>query len=115
MSATVRVGQKVGFASTHDFSDAGLQKMANDAVAAIQMMPAFRPEVILLDLGMPNLDGEQFLRGLQGLPASRGVPVVLISAKDEVAQVARRAGAAGYLHKPFEAPQLLSILEKVFA
>src|SRR5947208_1311858 len=36
VSATVRVGQKVGFASTHDFSDAGLQKMVSEAVAEAQ-------------------------------------------------------------------------------
>jgi predicted Zn-dependent protease len=36
VGATVRVGQKVGFASTHDFSDAGIQKMVNDAVAEAQ-------------------------------------------------------------------------------
>jgi CheY-like chemotaxis protein len=62
---------------------------------------------------MPHLDGEAFLRGMTGLPASSRVPVVLISAKEDLAQIASRTGAAGYLSKPFEAPQLLSLLEKV--
>src|SRR3954471_14325357 len=87
--------------------------VARDAVEAVRVLPVFRPEVILLDLRMPNLDGEGFLRGMTGLPASRGVPVVLISAKEDLAQIASRTGAAGYLSKPFEAPQLLSLLEKV--
>jgi CheY-like chemotaxis protein len=87
--------------------------VAKDAVDAVRVLPEFRPEVILLDLRMPNLDGEGFMRGLDGLPASTKVPVVLISAKEDLAVIADRAGAAGYLHKPFEAPQLLSILEKV--
>src|SRR5439155_497311 len=85
--------------------------VAPDAVEAVRVLPEFRPEVILLDLRMPNLDGEAFMRGMNGLPAM--VPVVLISAKEDLAAIAGRAGAAGYLHKPFEAPQLLSILEKV--
>ena len=85
--------------------------VAKDAVDAVRVLPEFRPEVILLDLRMPNLDGEAFMRGMNGLPAM--VPVVLISAKEDLAAIAGRAGAAGYLHKPFEAPQLLSILEKV--
>jgi CheY-like chemotaxis protein len=87
--------------------------VARDAVEAVRMLPEFRPEVILLDLRMPLLDGEGFLRGMSGLPASKRVPVVLISAKEDLPAVASRTGAAGYLSKPFEAPQLLSLLERV--
>lgn len=87
--------------------------VARDAVEAVHVLPAFRPEVILLDLSMPNLDGEGFLRGMSGLPASRGVPVVLVSAKEDLPAIASRSGAAAYLQKPFEAPQLLSVLERV--
>jgi CheY-like chemotaxis protein len=89
--------------------------VARDAIEAVRLVPEFQPEVILLDLRMPLLDGEAFLRGMSGLPASRRVPVVLISAKEDLAAVAARAGAAGYLTKPFEAPQLLSLLEKLLA
>jgi len=87
--------------------------VARDAVEAVKVLPEFRPEVILLDLRMPHLDGEGFLRGMSGLPASKRVPVVLISAKEDLAAVASRTGAAAFLQKPFEAPQLLSLLEKV--
>ena len=69
--------------------------VARDAVEAVHVLPSFRPEVILLDLRMPHLDGEGFLRGMSGLPASRGVPVVLISAKEDLAAIASRSGAAG--------------------
>jgi DNA-binding response OmpR family regulator len=89
--------------------------VARDAVEAVSMLPDFRPDVILLDLRMPLLDGEAFLRGIRGLPASREVPVVLISAKEELRVIASRYGAAGYLSKPFEAPQLLSLLERVLS
>ncbi len=87
--------------------------VARDAVEAVKLLPEFRPEVILLDLRMPHLDGEGFLRGMGGLPASNRVPVVLISAKEDLATIASRTGAAAWLQKPFEAPQLLSVLEKV--
>lgn len=87
--------------------------VARDAVEAVRKLPEFRPDVILLDLRMPHLDGESFLRGMSGLPASKKVPVVLISAKEDLPAIASRTGAAGYLAKPFEAPQLLSLLEKV--
>jgi CheY-like chemotaxis protein len=87
--------------------------VARNAVEAVSLLPDFRPDVILLDLRMPLLDGEAFLRGIRGIPASREVPVVLISAKEELPAIASRYGAAGYLSKPFEAPQLLSLLERV--
>ena len=87
--------------------------VARDAVEAIRILPEFRPDVMLLDLRMPHLDGEAFLRGMTGLPASKRVLVVLISAKEDVAQIASRTGAAGYLSKPFESAQLLSLLQKL--
>jgi DNA-binding NtrC family response regulator len=85
--------------------------IARDAVEAVRLLPEFRPDVILLDLRMPLLDGEGFLRGMAGMSVS--VPVVLISAREDLASVAGRTGAAAFLPKPFEAPQLLSLLEKV--
>ena len=87
--------------------------VARDAIEAIRLMPQFKPEVILLDLRMPLLDGEGFMRGMNGLPASARVPVILISAKEDLASIASRTGAAGHLSKPFETPQLLSMLDHV--
>ena len=87
--------------------------VARNAVEAVQVLPEFRPDLILLDLRMPLLDGEGFMHGLTGLPASRRVPVVLISAQEDLPLVATRSGAAGHLSKPFEAPQLLALLDRL--
>jgi CheY-like chemotaxis protein len=87
--------------------------MARNAVEAVTLLPEFRPDVMVLDLRMPLLDGESFLRGMRGLPASRHVPVVLISGKEGLAEIAQRCGAAGFLAKPFEAPELLTLLQRV--
>jgi CheY-like chemotaxis protein len=88
-------------------------EVCSDAMNAVRLLPQFRPDAILLDLRMPNLDGEGFMRGLHGLPAGDHVPVVLISAKEDLAAVAARAGAAAFIAKPFEVAQLLSVLEDV--
>ena len=85
--------------------------VARDAVQAVSLLPQFRPDLILLDLRMPLLDGEGFLRGMAGL--SLNVPVVLISAREDLATVATRTGAAGFLAKPFDAPQLLELVGTV--
>ena len=98
-------------------TDPGIEIVGQAADGEETLMRAheLRPDVIVLDLRMPHLDGEGFLRGMGGLPASKRVPVVLISAKEDLQQIALRTGAAGYLSKPFEAPQLLSLLEKVLS
>jgi CheY-like chemotaxis protein len=88
-------------------------RAARNAVEAVPLLPEFRPDIILLDLGMPLLDGESFLRSIHGLPAARTVPIVLISGRDELPSIASRSGATAYLQKPFEAPQLLALLERV--
>ena len=90
-----------------------LVSSARNAVEAVGMLPEFRPDVMVLDLRMPLLDGESFLRGIKGLPVSSQVPVVLISGKEGLPEIAQRCGAAGYLAKPFEAPELLALLERV--
>ena len=105
---------------THTFSQmlrlSGYQvRVAEDPERGLQEALSGGLDAIILDLRMPLLDGEAFLRGIRGLPASRDVPVVLISAKEELRDIAARYGAAGYLSKPFEAPQLLSLLERVLA
>lgn len=90
-------------------------RAARNAVEAVPLLPEFRPDLILLDLRMPLLDGESFLRSIHGLPATRTVPIVLISAKDQLPSIASRSGATAYLQKPFEAPQLLAVIERVLA
>jgi DNA-binding response OmpR family regulator len=87
--------------------------VARNAVEAVPLLPGFRPQLILLDLRMPLLDGESFMRGLRGLAAGNWVPVVLVSAKDDLEAIAQRCGATAWLQKPFEAVQLLALIERV--
>ena len=87
--------------------------VARNAVEAVPLVPEFRPELILLDLRMPLLDGESFMRGMSGLSTANAVPIVLMSGKDDLQATAQRCRAAGYLHKPFEAPRLLALIERI--
>jgi serine/threonine protein kinase len=68
------------------------------------------PELILLDLQMPSLDGYEECRRLKADPATREIPVIVISALDDVADKVRafEAGAVDYVTKPFQAPEVLS-------
>lgn len=71
--------------------------------AALLQAPDFRPDLVLLDLMMPDLSGPQTLAALRALPVMQGVPVVFLTAKampDELEQLLQH-GATGVIVKPF--------------
>jgi CheY-like chemotaxis protein len=71
-----------------------------------------RPALILLDLMMPQLDGEGFLRELRRDPLTAGVPVVILSGHTAGGKMAVELGAAGYLGKPVELMELLGAVQR---
>ena len=75
------------------------------AMEGLQTALAERPDLIVLDLGLPDLDGRELLRMLRAV--SR-VPVIVATARDEEAEMVRLldAGADDYVVKPFTAAQL---------
>ncbi len=79
-----------------------------EALAVIEADPE-SIDVVLLDIVMPELDGYEVLRTMKADEASRHLPVIMISAIEEVASVIRciKEGAADYLTKPFD-PAILN-------
>ncbi|HEX6800562.1 MAG TPA: ATP-binding protein [Ktedonobacterales bacterium] len=77
------------------------------ALAAIRRQP---PDLVLSDVMMPELDGFALLRTLRGDPATRALPVILLSARagEEATVEGLEAGAEDYLIKPFSAREVLS-------
>lgn len=82
------------------------------ALAAARKDP---PDIILLDLMMPGLDGWQVLARLKGYPETADIPVVIFSAKEYAnAEITNNLrGAAGQISKPFEPEDLEEILQRV--
>ncbi len=74
---------------------------------ALEQVESERPDIILLDLMMPVMDGVAFSQALRKRPAVSDVPIVVISA-DGNPQRAAAVGAAGYLAKPFDIDALLT-------
>lgn len=72
------------------------------------------PDIILLDIMMPDIDGFETFRRLRADPRTMDIPVLFISAKTDIDFVDRALalGAAGYITKPFRAPSLLEEVEK---
>ncbi|MFO0876419.1 MAG: response regulator [Gemmataceae bacterium] len=81
---------------------------ARDGHEALELLGREAFDLILLDIVMPGLDGYEVLRQVKANPATRDVPVVMISALDELQSVVRciEMGAEDYLPKPFD-PVLL--------
>lgn len=72
------------------------------SVPAIEIMTAEKPDVILLDIMMPEVSGLDILRAMRHDPALAGIPVVIITAKGMPADIKNgmEAGASTYLTKP---------------
>lgn len=78
---------------------------ATTAMAGLQQAIDARPDLVVLDLGLPDLDGTQMLRMLRGVSQ---VPVIVATARDDETQIVQAldAGADDYVVKPFGAGQL---------
>jgi CheY-like chemotaxis protein/anti-sigma regulatory factor (Ser/Thr protein kinase) len=81
----------------------------------LQMARDERPELILLDIQLPGMDGYEVLRRLRAEPTSRTVPVIAVSANAMPSDVERgmAAGFADYLTKPIDMSRLIASVEAV--
>jgi two-component system cell cycle response regulator len=91
--------------------------MAEDGSQALEMLASQAFDVVLLDLIMPGLDGFQVLEKMKADSAQRDIPVIVISALDEMDSILRciEMGATDYLPKPFDAGLLRARLNASLA
>lgn len=68
--------------------------------------------VILLDLGLPDIDGEIIAEELKKDESTRNIPIILFSAGSRVKNVAEKVGADGYIKKPFNLKELESVINE---
>lgn len=83
----------------------------------LELAAAHRPDLILLDINLPDMDGYQVLSRLRGNPETRAMPVIGIGANAMPRDVekARAAGFAGYLTKPLDIGQLLRTVDSTLS
>ncbi|MFL5926114.1 MAG: response regulator [Gaiellaceae bacterium] len=88
---------------------------ARDSDAASASIARFRPDVVVLDIEMPGVDGLTFCRSLKSQSATREIGVVLLTGSTDAAAEARarEAGADGFVRKPFSPLELLSLVEEL--
>jgi|ERR1051326_3243743 CheY-like chemotaxis protein len=89
-------------------SEAGFDvETASNGVEALTVMQAWIPQVVVLDLMMPRLDGTGFTELMRLNPRLASVPVLLVTAAYGAEQAAAQVGADAWLTKPFELEHLL--------
>ena len=82
---------------------------ASDGVEGLARCHETNPSIVLCDIMMPNMDGLEVTRRLKGDPATKEIPIILLSAKAQAGdvQAGLDAGADEYLTKPFDPLELL--------
>ena len=89
--------------------------MAHDGETALRMLPLARPDMLLVDVKMPGIDGMTVLKRVK--ETDPHLPVVFITAYAEISAsvAAMRAGAFDYLSKPFEHPDVMRVVRAALA
>ena len=87
--------------------------LAADGMEALATIERERPDLILLDIAMPNMDGFDTLRRLKSAPATVAIRIVIVTARSAEEDLMRawQAGADGYLIKPFAPLQMISMVK----
>ena len=87
---------------------------APDGYSGLSMVREHRPNLVLLDLHLPGIPGEEVLRHIWESPDTRSIPVAVLSADATQAQQRRllAAGAIAYLTKPFEIGEVLRLVDR---
>ncbi len=89
---------------------------AFDGVEALKKVHDEKPDLIVLDVMMPQMDGFETLKNLKANPATRDIPVIMLTAKAQDADVFRgwQSGVDCYLTKPFNPLELLTFVKRIF-
>jgi CheY-like chemotaxis protein len=87
---------------------------AGDGEEAVATARSKIPDMILMDIMMPNMDGYSACSAIKGDPATKAIPVVMVTALHQSMNeiLATTLGADGYIVKPFNAAELLSTVDR---
>jgi CheY-like chemotaxis protein len=84
-----------------------------DGLAALDAIAKSRPDLIVLDVMLPGMDGFELCRTIKGNPKTSNIPVVMLTAKKSSLDLERGklAGADSYITKPFKSVKVLEVIE----
>jgi len=88
--------------------------IAKDGLEGIEKAKSDHPDLILLDIMMPGMDGYEVCAKLKVDPDVKGIPIIMLTARDDSESVTKcfEIGAGDYIVKPFNLPALVSKLKR---
>ncbi|PID76446.1 MAG: two-component system response regulator [Deltaproteobacteria bacterium] len=86
-----------------------------DGAKAVEAAKSNRPDLIMMDVNMPGMDGFAATRELKNNPDTKELPVVLVTSKDQKADKAwgKMLGAKGYITKPYTESDVLDVVKSL--
>jgi CheY-like chemotaxis protein len=85
--------------------------IAEDAVEAGKLVVQRSPDLIIADIQLPYMSGDEFVAALRADPAVRDIPVIFLSVDAQLEEHARRLGAVAYFDKAVSLERLLEVVE----
>ncbi len=88
---------------------------ANDGLEGIEMALDLKPDLVLMDLDMPRMNGREALKELRKIPKTSMIPIIMLTSRDALADKISgiEVGADDYITKPFEAQELTARVEGI--
>ncbi len=88
--------------------------LATDGLDGLTVLERMRPDLILVDLMMPRLDGMTFVKAIKGHGDTQPIPIIILTAKNDARSMIDgiNVGARFYVTKPFQIADLISKIEK---
>ena len=88
-----------------------------DGKSALEEVILNKPDLVLLDIMLPEMDGFEVCRQIKENPETRHIPVVMLTAKKNSLDVARgqQVGSDAYITKPFKSPKVLDTIQELLA
>lgn len=99
-------------------SDAGYRVIqAEDGMHGLEVLAQEKPDVIVTDINMPRLDGFGFIETVRHDTKHRAIPILVLTTESDAEKKdrARRAGATGWIVKPFDPTKLVAAVRRVAA
>jgi two-component system response regulator MprA len=90
-------------------------ELVHDGAKAVERAASFRPDVILLDVNLPNQDGFSIATALKRAPPLANIPIIFLTAQDRTLDVVRgiQTGAKHYIIKPFKLEDVLTKVKRL--
>lgn len=92
-------------------------RTASGGAEALALVEADKPDLVVLDVMMPEMDGFEVLENLRRKPETEKLPVIMLTARDQHGDVLKgyQMGVSSYMVKPFNLDELVEVINQVFA